>query len=201
MRGFLASYRAQLEQAIAQTKDDAQKQPWRDEIALIDAGKALYPDVKVTRSGTESIAGHAFDVHLATHAATAGDVWIFDKPSGVLVAGDLVTLPVPFFDTACPDGWKRALDALAEVPFRGLVPGHGKPMQRERFAIWRKAFANLVSCAATPRDKGACADGWLADAGPLLAGADARWVKTLAEYYVEEALRAPKAKRELLCRP
>jgi len=34
-----------------------------------------------------------------------------------LIAGDLVTLPVPFLDTACPNGWRKALDTLDDQRF------------------------------------------------------------------------------------
>src|SRR5438445_4897867 len=50
MHGFLADYRKQLEEAIAQSKDDAQTQAWRGELAIIDSGKALYPDVPIDKS-------------------------------------------------------------------------------------------------------------------------------------------------------
>ena len=50
---------------------------------------------------------------LEARAVTAGDVWLFDPATRVLAAGDLVTLPAPFLDTACPERWKAALDRVA----------------------------------------------------------------------------------------
>ena len=41
MHGFLADYHKQLDEAIAQSKDDAQVQAWRGELAIIDSGKSL----------------------------------------------------------------------------------------------------------------------------------------------------------------
>ena len=102
MHGFLAGYRKQLEDAIAQAKDASKTQPWRDEIAIIDAGHVLYPDVIIDKTRTRRITGRDFVLHLESHAVTAGDVWVFDPKTRVLAAGDLVTLPVPFLDTACP---------------------------------------------------------------------------------------------------
>jgi hypothetical protein len=43
------------------------------------------------------------------------------QPDGTLVAGDLVTLPVPFLDTAKPLVWKEALARLSKVKFERLV--------------------------------------------------------------------------------
>ena len=199
MKGFLANYRKQLEDALSQSKDEAQIKSWRDEIALIDAGRALFPNVKIAKTGTQRIAGRDFEVHLAAPAATAGDVWLFDRKSGVLASGDLVTLPVPFFDTACPAQWKTALDDVARAPFKTLIPGHGAPMRRPQFDIYRKAFDNLVACGSSAKDKGVCVDGWVADAKPLLGDTDTRWVKSLVDYYVDSSLRAPKAQTDKLC--
>ena len=199
MSGFLANYRKQLEEAIVHSKDDAQITSLRAEIATIDAGRALYPDVIVTKTAKRRISGRNFVLHLESHAATAGDVWLFDPASRVLAAGDLVTLPVPFLDTACPTGWKTALADIAQVDFRTLIPGHGAPMQRVQFETYRVAYANLVACASGSQDKSACADGWLADAKPLLVGTDPRFVRSLLDYYIDNSLRAPRAQLDKVC--
>ena len=81
----------------------------------------------------ERIAGRRLQVNLAPFAATEGDVWLYDPASRLLVAGDLVVTEVPFMDTACAEGWRRALDAIAATPFTTLIPGHGDPMTHEQF--------------------------------------------------------------------
>ncbi|HEY8011936.1 MAG TPA: MBL fold metallo-hydrolase [Rudaea sp.] len=199
MHGFLANYRKQLEEAIAQAKDASKTQPWRDEIAIIDAGHALYPDVIIDKTQTRRIADRDFVLHLESHAVTAGDVWVFEPKTRALAAGDLVTLPVPFLDTACPAHWKIALDDLAHADFKTLVPGHGAPMSRAQFEAYRKAYDNLYTCAASSKEKGICIDGWIADAKPLLGNTDPRFVKSLVDYYLDNSLRAPKAKLDKLC--
>ena len=199
MHGFLADYRKQLEDAIAQAKDASKAQPWRDEIAIIDAGHALYPDLIIDKTQTRRIADRDFVLHLESHAVTAGDVWVFEPQTHVLAAGDLVTLPVPFLDTACPAHWKIALDDLAHADFKTLVPGHGAPMSRAQFETYRKAYDNLYTCAASSKDKNICIDGWLANAKPLLGDTDPHFVKSLVDYYVDNSLRAPRAKLDKLC--
>ena len=201
MHGFLADYRKQLEGAIAQAKDDAkaQQQAWRDEIAIIDSGKALYPDVTIERTQTRRIGGREFEIHLESHAVTAGDVWIYDPKTSVLAAGDLVTLPVPFLDTACPARWKAALDGLGAKPFKVLIPGHGAPLSREQFETYRNAYANLVTCAASDRSKSVCIDGWVGDAGALLSTQESKLAKSLLDYYIDNSLHADAAKTAKLC--
>ena len=102
-KGFLADYRAQLLTDMAgSAKNPEAQESMRAEIALIDAGAALGPTDTITSSGQVNIAGRDLQLHLESHAVTAGDVWVFDPETRVLLAGGLVTLPAPFFESACP---------------------------------------------------------------------------------------------------
>ena len=168
------------------------------DLATIDAGPKLRPDVVIERSGTMTIAGRSLDVRFATHAATEGDIWFYDPATGLAIVGDLVTLPAPFLDTACPEGWRKALGEVAAAPFTTLVPGHGAPMTRAQFARYRSAFDALLDCSATSAGKSVCADAWVKAVMPLL-GPDARapaMAKAMSEYYVGQVLRADGAKRK-----
>jgi glyoxylase-like metal-dependent hydrolase (beta-lactamase superfamily II) len=199
--GFLARYRKQLEGALAQAGGDAEKEKsLRAELALIDAGDALAPDRPVTKTGDFTIAGRALRLGLQPAAVTAGDLWVYDPATRVLMSGDLVTLPAPLFDTACPARWKAALDTLQGVPFQRLVPGHGGVLTRDQFEVYRRAFGNLLACAASPRTKGECIDGWLADAGALVPAEDQKMARGLLDYYLDASLRADPAKTADLCR-
>jgi len=197
--GFLAGYRKQLEDAIAQTSDEKTRQSYRDEIAIIDAGPQLAPDEVITGARALRIGGRVLELHLEKHSVTAGDVWVFDPVTRVLAAGDLVTLPVPFLDTACPAHWKTALDDLDHANFKQLIPGHGAPMSHAEFGVYRKAFSNFVACGAGKQDKAVCIDGWLRDAASLLAGTDREFVKKLLDYYVDASLRTAPDKTAKLC--
>ena len=199
MHGFLADYHKQLEGAIAHGKDDAQVQTWRGELAIIDSGSALYPDVTIDKSQSLRLAGREFQIHLQSHAVTAGDIWLFDPKTKVLAAGDLVTLPVPFLDTACPSRWRDALGTLAKQDFKALVPGHGAPMSRAQFETYRHAYANLLACASSGRAKSVCIDGWVSDAQPLLSADASKFAKSLLDYYVDKSLRADPAQTKKLC--
>ena len=60
------------------------------------------PMSSCSASGERAIGGRDFDVHVTDGAVTDADLWLYDGASGVAVIGDLVTLPAPFFETACP---------------------------------------------------------------------------------------------------
>jgi glyoxylase-like metal-dependent hydrolase (beta-lactamase superfamily II) len=72
---------------------------------------------------------------IALQGHSGADLAVFDEATGTLFAGDLV-----FFDRAptTPDAdiaqWLAALDRLAQLPIRVLVPGHG-PVVRGPEAI------------------------------------------------------------------
>lgn len=196
MSGFLADYRKYLAEAVRKNPDDAAS---KSELAIIDSGHALYPDEVITGAGTRSIGGHTFDVGFERDTVTAGDVWLFDKKSGVLAAGDLVTLPAPFLDTACPEHWSTALGKIAKVKFKLLVPGHGAPMDRVAFERYRRSFDALLTCAASDASKSRCTDDWLTNVGPLVPASDQMLARSLLDYYFETSLRGDAANHRKLC--
>ncbi|MDB5720901.1 MAG: Glyoxylase, beta-lactamase superfamily [Alphaproteobacteria bacterium] len=164
----------------------------RNDIATIENGAKLRPDVPVDGSLSISFGRRVLRLNLARDAATAGDVWVYDAATRTAVVGDLVTLPAPFLDTACPEGWRRALAQIAASPFIALVPGHGARMDRGQFATYRAAFEALLDCAGSARSKTECAEAWTQSVTPLLGPdpGERRRSQAMTEYYVEEVLRA-----------
>ena len=120
-------------------------------------------------------------VNLETSAATKGDLWIVDRKTGTLIAGDLVTLPFPFLDTADPKGWSAALDRIAATKFTRLVPGHGPVMTRAEFKRYRSAYQTLLACTGSVAE---CTTGWLGGVGPLVPESDHAFVRQAMQYYV-----------------
>lgn len=170
--GFLAKYRKQLEgmgdNAIA-----------RAELALIDSAPKLAPDEVIAESGTKSIAGRSLMLMLEKGPVTAGDIWIRDAATGVVVAGDLVTLPAPFLDTADAKKWEAALERISKTDFELLIPGHGPPLTKRQFEIYRKTFSSLLAC------KENCVTEWLDKIGPLIPAEETEFTRMLMEYYVK----------------
>lgn len=89
--------------------------------------EAIVPDITL-QPGFEVVGGHKIEyIELSGH--TGSDLAVFDRTTGVLFAGDLVfhnrTLTTPH---AIPEKWFEALDQLAKLPFKVLIPGHGEPV-------------------------------------------------------------------------
>ena len=155
-------------------------------IATMDASGALRADVPVERSGAMTIAGRPLDVRVAANAVTDADLWLYDAATGVAVIGDLVTLPAPFFETACPARWQAALDEVWATPFRVAVPGHGPTMSRSEFDTYRRAFGSFRACVGSENAPAACAANWTKDLGTLLTtDGDRSQATEYAAYYVD----------------
>ena len=201
LTGFFPNSRKGAEEFLASGKEGAElAAEIRRDFAAMDDIASLRPTRPVTGSGSRRIGGRALQLNLAPFAATEGDVWVYDPRSKLLIAGDLVVGPVPFFDTGCPEGWREALTELANIPFETLIPGHGAPMTRPQFLQWRTAFGRLLDCAVTDQDQEACVAGWRRDAAAFIP-ADDRRIDSMVGYYLETRLRAPYAEREKYCRP
>lgn len=199
MRGFLANYRKELQAQLLNPPNAEAAESWQREIARIDLGDALYPDTVVAESKTLSLAGRSIAINLSAHAVTEADLWLFDPETRSLIAGDLVTLPVPFLDTACPAHWRESLDGLADTRFRTLIPGHGDPMSRRQFKRYQRGFGRLLDCTASDAGATHCSDQWLHDLGDLIKPPEHSFTRQLLDYYINQILRGDPERIAKLC--
>jgi len=205
LEGALATYlkqgREQGDTMLADSKvPEAQKAEIRRGRSVVDHPERIRPDHVIARTGKMAIAGRTFDLHLSRFAASEGDVWLYDPRSRTLLAGDLVVGIVPFLDTACADGWAKALKDIDRVPFVPLVPGHGEPMTRGDFRQWKAAYDNLLDCTRGTADKKACIAGWQRDAAKFIDSTHRDYVTEALDYYIDRRLRAP-VEQTRYCKP
>lgn len=200
LTGFLRRSRTEAEAYIASGEaSPEQLADMKGDFATMNDPADLRPTRPVRASGPMRIAGRRLDVHLEPYAATAGDVWLYDPGARLVLAGDLVVGIVPFMDTACLEGWRRALGHIAAVPFRTLIPGHGAPMDRTDFLTWRQAFDTLLDCAASQASREQCVAGWQRDAAAFVPAADRERAGKLAGYYIDTRLRASAEEKARYC--
>ncbi len=155
-------------------------------LATMEKSDGLRPDVPVENSGPLALAGRPLSARVVADAVTDADLWLYDEATRVAVIGDLVTLPAPFFETACPARWQAALDEVWATPFTMAVPGHGGLMSRADFDVYRRAFGAFRSCAGGDRTAAVCAAAWSQQVGSLLAtDDDRRQAGDYAAYYVD----------------
>jgi glyoxylase-like metal-dependent hydrolase (beta-lactamase superfamily II) len=200
--GFLNRNRDQVDEMLADPgTPEARKAEMLRGRAVIDNPDRLRPTVPVSASGPMWIAGRKFEVHVAPFAATEADLWLYDPKVRLAIVGDLVVDIVPFMDTACADGWRKALKELEATPFLTLIPGHGAPMDRATFVHWKGAFDNFVDCGRSTTPKEECVGGWKRDAAPFIDAAHAGYVEEAAAYYIDTRLRSSSEEQQKYCRP
>lgn len=205
LEGALATYlKKSGDQAEAALADPKTTPAQRDQIvrgrAVLDHPERIRPDHVVDKSGPLEIAGRPLEVHLAKFAATEGDVWLYDPKARVAIVGDLVVNIVPFMDTACTDGWLRALGEIEQMPFNTLIPGHGPEMSRTDFLQWKAAFTDFVACGRSSADKEQCIAGWEKDASRFIDEAHRDYVRAAADYYIATRLRSSPEEQQRYCK-
>ena len=200
--GFLGRNRAQADKILADPKTPpAQKAQILRGRSVIDNPDRLRATRPVTQSATMTIAGRQLDVRVAPFAVSEADIWLYDPETKLAIVGDLVVDIVPFMDTACPDGWARALDEVEQTEFETLIPGHGPVMNRADFLQWKGAFDNLLACGRSDADKAACVAGWERDAAQFIPDSHRQYVKEAADYYITTRLRSSPEEQQRFCKP
>ena len=199
---FIGQSRRNTEEFVASGKaSPAQMAEVRRAFAVMDDPSSLRSKNPVESSGSRSVGGRLLEVRLEPYAVTEGDVWLIVPEERLAIVGDLVVATVPFMDTACPDGWRTALNNVAAAKWDTLIPGHGEPMSRPQFEQWRSAFEALVDCGRSSRSVSDCADGWIRDARPFVAAGDEARIKEMIDYYVTTRLRSSAEEQQKYCRP
>jgi glyoxylase-like metal-dependent hydrolase (beta-lactamase superfamily II) len=168
-----------------------QKEDAEADLAAVENGQRLRPTIPIETTQTLSIDGRKLELH-AAKGASAGDVWLYDPQAKLVLSGDLITLPAPFFDTACPIAWTQGLNAILDKPFERVVPGHGRVMARADVVIYRDAFNALVKCARSTEEAASCGDKWASAVASLQEPqeADGRRARGYAVAYINGLFRA-----------
>lgn len=171
--------------------EGTRKEEAETDLATFDAGARLHPTVSIETTKDMTIDGRRLSLR-ASKGASAGDIWAWDAQSRLVLTGDLITLPAPFFDTACPIEWSTSLEAILALPFDRVVPGHGRVMQRADVVLYRDAFNALVACARSTTNAAVCGERWASAVMPLQTGADAdgRRARAYASGYTTQLFRS-----------
>jgi quinoprotein relay system zinc metallohydrolase 2 len=102
----------------------------------LDGVELIAPQRLVETELTLDIGSRALKLRAWATAHSDSDLTVLDETTGTLFAGDLVFLEhVPVIDGSLR-GWLTALETLAGIPAKRVVPGHGP------VAEWPTALAN-----------------------------------------------------------
>ena len=95
--------------------------------------RVIVPDRLVDEGRSMTIVDRSIDLLYFGGASAPGVLAVFDRASGVLFAGGLISIDrIPRLRDGNLDGWIAALEQLDRVPARIIVPGHGPIATREQ---------------------------------------------------------------------
>ena len=93
--------------------------------AVLDGVELIAPQRVVESDMTLDLGNRALKLRAWAAAHSDSDLTVLDETTGTLFAGDLVFLAhVPVIDGSLR-GWLAAIDVLAGIPAKRVVPGHG----------------------------------------------------------------------------
>ena len=180
--------------------DDATRRVLQTDLALLAQRDAMAPDhLLKSAPAALSLAGRRLQVGVEHYRVTAGDAWVLDLDTRVLIVGDFVTLPAPFLDTACAPAWQAAMARIEALPFDQIVSDYGPVTSQADFVRYRKAFDGLLACASSERPEGECAMGWVDELGPLLAPDAKPRAGPMLRYCFGQRPRAAPKQRDRYC--
>lgn len=142
----------------------------------------IVDDVLVLEDG-----GRTVEVRHLGRAHTAGDLLVVLPVDGIVIAGDLVTVPYVVPRSGFPSAYAGVLAEIATMDYAVLVPGHGRPgTHRMLLDVMRDFLDDVTALARASIDRGLALDAALADAiaDPELASYESR-IETLARAYEE----------------
>jgi glyoxylase-like metal-dependent hydrolase (beta-lactamase superfamily II) len=96
------------------------------------------PDVTISERMTIALGDRRLTLLYAGPAHSSSDIMMMVEPDGVLFAGDIVqNARIPFMnsDDVSTTQWLRALDEVAKLDPKFIIPGHGRTSTEARQAI------------------------------------------------------------------
>lgn len=129
--------RLQTMKETLQKKPDAELQKTVDGrsrvLAELERSRLQLPTLTFDSELTLDLGNRIVDIRHAGIGDTRGDAWAYLPKEQVLVTGDLVVAPVPYFFAGYPEGLERTLHRLMELDVKAIVPGHGDVMQDKSY--------------------------------------------------------------------
>ncbi len=117
-------------------------------VSAMRGSRVVAPDRVVATSEFVSVAGMTLELVHFGWGSTPGDLVVFDRANGVVFAGGLVDVDrIPELRDGKLKAWETALQKLAELPIKRLVPGHGPVSDAvaiDNFAIYLRSINRKV---------------------------------------------------------
>ncbi len=156
--------------------------------------RARAPDLSLSRRLTLHGGGREIQLLFLGRGHTGGDVVVYLPAEELVFTGDLLQPGAPYLGDGYPDEWIATLEALEELDFEWVLPGHGAPFSEraeiERFLRDFAAEARSHRAAGLPPEEAARRmrlPGWEEYAGWMLGIPAAMELQLRRLYELDEA--------------
>jgi glyoxylase-like metal-dependent hydrolase (beta-lactamase superfamily II) len=102
-------------------------------LADLERSRLQLPTVTFEDEMTVDLGNRVVEIRHSGIGDTRGDAWAYLPKEQILIAGDLVVAPVPYFFAGYPEGLARTLHRLLELDVKAIVPGHGDVMHDQTY--------------------------------------------------------------------
>ena len=156
---------SKLETAIDATDTDAEAEA-RKQLAVHtnyrDATNAIVatpPTMTLTKQMTLTRGGREIQLWFFGRGHTGGDVVVYLPEEKVIATGDLVTNGIAYMGNAYLSEWADTLDAVKELDFDVVLPGHGAAFEgKEKIAHFQAYLRDLWTNIVAKHEAGVSAD-------------------------------------------
>lgn len=133
---------------------DADREDYKKAIAGLDPVVAEFknvvqvvPNVSFDKELNIDLGDREIEIRFLGRGNTAGDAVVYLPKEKILITGDLVDHPVPYFFGGFPKDQVQTLEALAAFNATTIVPGHGDVMHDFNYIHQEIDLLNTVNAA------------------------------------------------------
>jgi cyclase len=159
---LIETWKAALEKETDTARRDEMRQrieQWQAALPELKSMKLALPTLTFTRSLIIRRGSRTVEILWLGRGHTAGDVVIYLPKERIIASGDLLAGDTPYVAEVAPDEWARTLQAVEQLDFDYVIPGHGEVMRgKEHFVLWEEYLRDLMAETAKAYAEGASSE-------------------------------------------
>jgi glyoxylase-like metal-dependent hydrolase (beta-lactamase superfamily II) len=102
-------------------------------LAELERSRLQLPSLTFDSELTVDLGNRVVEIRHTGIGDTRGDAWAYLPKEQILVTGDVLVAPVPYFFAGYPADLARTLHRLLELDVKAVVPGHGDVMHDKTY--------------------------------------------------------------------
>jgi len=125
-----------MQEKLAKQPDAELQKTFDDQsrvLAELERSRLQLPTLTFDSELSVDLGNRVVEVRHSGIGDTLGDAWAYLPKEQILVTGDLVVAPVPYFFAGYPEALARSLHRLLELDVKAIVPGHGDVMRDQTY--------------------------------------------------------------------